>query len=173
MLNIPKLPKAMQDRNRANRQLRTQASAPAAAGGDGKMNRKMRRQMQQQGIEGMEEIPAKRVIIQTDENDIIIEGPQVIKLQQGGMDVYQVIGKGEEKESGSISLSETDEEEGNEENIIDVEGTPVSPTLNVAITEQDIQLVMMQTGVSHEVAEATLQESNGDLAKAIITLKSR
>jgi nascent polypeptide-associated complex subunit alpha len=171
VLNIPKLPKSMQERNRANRQLRTQASAPAAAGGEGKMNRKMRRQMQQQGIEGMEEILAKRVIIQTDEKDIIIEGPQIIKLQQGGMDVYQIIGKGEEKESGSFSESESEEE--NDDNVIDVEGTPVTTSLNVAITEQDIQLVMMQTGVSHEVAEATLQESNGDLAKAIIALKSR
>ena len=41
------------------------------------------------------------------------------------------------------------------------------------ITEQDIQLVAMQTGESPKDAEAALRAANGDLARAIIDLKTR
>jgi NACalpha-BTF3-like transcription factor len=141
------------------------------------MNRKQRRQMAQQGIEGMEEIPAKRVIIETNEGNLIINSPQCIKLEQNGMEIYQVIGKAENKE-GVISdsgdnLAETPSETtvNPNENEEIVPETVVS--LNVQITEQDIQLVMMQANVTHELAENTLRECNGNLAQAIINLKSR
>jgi nascent polypeptide-associated complex subunit alpha len=176
---MPKLPKSMQNRQRNIRQLRTQSSAGGTtqSGSDGKMNRKMRRQMAQQGIEGMEEISANRVIIETNEGNLIINSPQCIKLEQNGMEVYQVIGKAENKE-GTISVSG--------DNIAEISSdTTVNPNekeenvpetvvpLNVQITEQDIQLVMMQANVNHEMAENTLRECNGNLAQAIINLKSR
>lgn len=176
---MPKLPKAMQDRQRNIKQLRTQGSMPAG-GAEGKVNRKMRRQMAQQGIEGMEEINAKKVIIQTDKGNLVIDAPQVIKLKQGGMEVYQVIGKGQEgaAEGDADVTVETEGMEGDmvEGEIISSESEtedqgPV--TLNVQITEQDIQLVMMQTGASHEAAENALKDAGGDLARAIISLKTR
>ena len=44
----------------------------------------------------MEEINATRVIIQTgEESDLVIESPQVIKVNQQGMEVYQVVGSAE------------------------------------------------------------------------------
>ena len=46
--------------------------------------------MKSQGIEGMEPIEAKKVIIETDTGNIVIESPQVIKLVQQGMEIYQV-----------------------------------------------------------------------------------
>jgi nascent polypeptide-associated complex subunit alpha len=170
---MPKLPKSMQNRQRNIKQLRSQGSAPAA-GGEGKVNRKMRRQMAQQGIEGMEEIPATKVIIKTEEGNIVVNSPQVIKLNQGGMEVYQVIGKGEKAEGGAEEGEEGEEIEDGAEFDADAEfSTADGGALNVQITEQDIQLVMMQTSVSHEQAEAALRDANGDLARAIIALKSR
>ena len=77
--------------------LRSQGNAPAAPNrARGKsVNRQMRRKMKSQGIEGMEPIEAKKVIIETDTGNIVIESPQVIKLVQQGMEIYQVIGKAE------------------------------------------------------------------------------
>ncbi len=139
------------------------------------MNRQMRRRMEQQGVEGMEEIPATRVIIQTeDEEDLVIESPQVIKVIQQGMEVYQVVGSASPVAKGTFGSSEPITSAGgeiyDEEEISDEEP---GAGLEVNITEQDIQLVAMQTGTSPEVAETALKDSNGDLARAILNLKSR
>jgi len=179
---MPKLPKELQQKLRQSRELRTQGSAPAnmgAAGGKG-MNRQMRRKMKSQGIEGMEPIEAKRVIIETADGNLVINGPQVIKLNQQGMEIYQVIGKAEESEGSEESDTIEGEEVSENEPMIE-KGVPpigketvVAPvSLNAEITDQDIELVAMQTGVSKAQAEKALKESNGDLARAILSLKSK
>ncbi len=68
-----KLPKTLQQKKRNSRQLRTQGSASSKTGSNPSkgMNRQMRRRMQQQGVEGMEEISATRVIIQTGEESYL------------------------------------------------------------------------------------------------------
>jgi len=53
--------------------------------------RQLQKMMQQMGIKS-EEIPAKRVIIEKDEENIVIENPSVMKVEQGGMSSYQVSG---------------------------------------------------------------------------------
>lgn len=173
---MPKLPKSMQKKKQAQKEARTSGSPkstttkPASKA----MNRQMRRRMEQQGVEGMEEIPATRVLIETDEgDDLVIEGPQVIKVVQQGMEVYQVIGSANPVAKGtygSTTPAVVDEELYDEEESSDDDA---DSGLDVSITEQDIQLVAMQTGVSPEVAEATLKDCNGDLARAILNLKSR
>lgn len=40
-----------------------------------------------------------------------------------------------------------------------------------AFSEEDVEMVCQQTGVSKEKAEKALEESKGDLAKAILKLK--
>ncbi len=94
---MPKLPKELQAKKNQMKALRSQGNAPAAPNrARGKsVNRQMRRKMKSQGIEGMEPIEAKKVIIETDTGNIVIESPQVIKLVQQGMEIYQVIGKAE------------------------------------------------------------------------------
>ena len=136
------------------------------------VNRQMRRRMQAQGLEGMEQIEAERVIIQTVGGEsLVIEAPQVIKVDQQGVEAYQVIGTAEKVSTDSLSLinpllDENAAEVSENEEYIEEE-------IKVEITEQDIQLVAMQTGVSPEVAEAELNNTNGDLAKAIINLKTK
>lgn len=169
-----KLPKQMQERKDRLKSLRTQGStgpSTPSVGGKG-MNRQMRRRLQQQGVDGMEQIEARRVIIQTDEKNLVIESPQVIKLKQQGMEIYQIVGSAQESvgKEGEFETEIKNHSELNlKQDITDIE----SETLNVQITDQDIQLVVLQTGVSREVAETALQQANGDLARAIITLKSK
>ena len=174
-----KLPKSMQEKKRQKRQLRTQGSASSKTGMNPSkgMNRQMRRRMQQQGVEGMEEISATRVIIQTgEESDLVIESPQVIKVNQQGMEVYQIIGSAKPVPADSFGLQEFSEVSSSGESIESSEESSSEideSDLNIEITEQDIQLVAMQTGVSPEIAENALKESNGDLARAILNLKTR
>ncbi|MHA1719661.1 MAG: nascent polypeptide-associated complex protein [Promethearchaeota archaeon] len=163
----------MQEKKKKAKALRTQGSTSSSKSSisNKSMNRQMRRRMQQQGVEDMEQIEAFRVIIQTEGEDLVIDEPQVIKVKQQGMEVFQIIGSATKRPSGTYgdgTVIEDSEispgsEEGQEENI----------DLNVEITEQDIQLVSMQTGVSPEVAENALKETNGDLARAIINLKTK
>ena len=169
-----KLPKQMQERKDRLKSIRTQGSAGTSTPSVGgkAMNRQMRRRLQQQGVDGMEQIEARRVIIQTDEKNLIIESPQVIKLKQQGMEVYQIIGSAQESvgEVGEFEAEIKNQSDSNlEQELTDAE----SETLNVQITDQDIQLVVLQTGVSREVAETALHQANGDLARAIINLKSK
>jgi len=174
-----KLPKSMQQQRKKSRDLRAQGSAAMKAPGPANknINRQMRRKMQQQGLDGMEEIDARRVIIQCEDEDLIIESPQVIKVNQQGMEIYQVIGKAEAQNAGEYAPQELIDVNGGDIQTQDGEipsAINAEPSnLSVVITEQDIQLVVMQTNVSPEIAEAALRETNGDLAKAIINLKTR
>ena len=171
-----KLPKSMQEKKRKAKALRTQGSAPSAKSNlsNKSMNRQMRRRMQQQGVDGMEPIEAYRVIIQTENEDLVIDDPQVIKVKQQGMEVYQVIGSPKKQPASSYNADNivenfnpsTVSEEIQEESDEDID-------LNVEITEDDIKLVSMQTGVTPKEAEKALKETNGDLARAIINLKTK
>jgi len=171
-----KLPKSMQEKKRKAKALRTQGSvSPGKSSGSSKsMNRQMRRRMQQQGVEGMEPIEAYRVIIQTEDEDLVIDDPQVIKVKQQGMEVFQVIGSAKKVPASSYNNDKIDEdfEISTDSEVIEEESDKIID-LNVEITEQDIQLVSMQTGVTPEEAESALRETNGDLARAIINLKTK
>ena len=50
-----------------------------------------------------------------------------------------------------------------------ITGTPEEST-GVQISDEDVNLVMEQTGETKEQAKAALEESGGDLAQAIISL---
>jgi len=62
------------------------------------------------------------------------------------------------------------------EKIFQVIGEPhevVRKEEEIEISEEDIELVIAQTGVSREMAVKALKECEGDLAKAILLLSSR
>ncbi|MHA1519055.1 MAG: nascent polypeptide-associated complex protein [Promethearchaeota archaeon] len=171
-----KLPKSMQKKKKAAKELRSKGSVAKTSNKRAppiNQNRQMRRRLKQQGIGDMDQIEANRVIIQTDSEDLVIESPQVIKVNQQGMEVYQVIGSAETFPSGSYGQSDGSGDIDDTLSSEDRDSDLVEDELTVEITEQDIQLVAMQTNVSPEVAAQALKETNGDLAKAIINLKMR
>jgi nascent polypeptide-associated complex subunit alpha len=101
--------------------------------------KKMQAIMSQMGIK-QEEIDAKRVIIETDEKNIIINNPSVVKINMQGQDSFQI--------SGDIT-----EEEGKEDD-----------------SEEDIKTITEKTGCTEEQAKQALEEADGDLTEAILNL---
>jgi nascent polypeptide-associated complex subunit alpha len=109
--------------------------------------REARRMMQRMGM-SMDSVPeVTQVIVKTATKDIIIDEPEVAILNMQGQRVYQVMG-------GKVT-----------EKAVVVEKKLVIP-------DEDVQLVAGQTGKSVEEARKALEESNGDLAKAILLLQS-
>ena len=112
-------------------------------GGRGGMNpKKMQGMMKQLGIEMSEIENAEQVIIKTPDGDIIIDNPSVSIMTAQGVDTYQING--------------------------DVRKMPKM----LVIPDEDVRLVCEQTGASEEDAKKTLEETNGDLAEAILALSS-
>jgi len=67
--------------------------------------RRMQSMMKQMGIEN-KEIPAKKVIIETDSKKIIIENPTVTEVSMQGQKTYQIMG--EVKEETGIPKEDID-----------------------------------------------------------------
>ena len=102
--------------------------------------KKMQGLMKQMGI-SQTEIDASRVIIEkSDGNKIVIENPQVTRINMQGQKMIQVAGGDEHEETSELEIS-----------------------------EEDINTIMEKTGCSKETAKKTL-EKTGDLAEAILEL---
>jgi nascent polypeptide-associated complex subunit alpha len=108
--------------------------------------REARRMMQRMGMnmETVEDVT--EVIIKTPNKDIVIERPEVAILQVQGQRIYQLAG-------GTVH-----------------EKAPERKTPTVS--EEDARLVADQTGKGIEEARKALEETGGDLAKAILLLQS-
>ncbi len=117
-------------------------------------SRDLRRLTRRMGLNINELQGVEEVIIRLPDKEIVIKNPSVSVIEaKGGARIYNVAGEEEERPRG---VSEEKEEEG-----------------GIEISEEDIQLVAMQAGVSPEEAERALREAGGDLAKAIMLLSSR
>lgn len=109
--------------------------------------REARRMMQRMGM-GLEEMPGvTKVTFSLKGKNLVISDPQVTIMKMSGETMYQVVGEA-------------------------VEERVESPEMKVEISDEDAQLVSAQAGVSIEVARKALETSNGDLAQAIMMLKS-
>jgi nascent polypeptide-associated complex subunit alpha len=106
--------------------------------------RKMQQMMKKMGI-NQSEIEATQVIIKTRETMLVFDEPQVSKVNMMGQETYQIV------------------------------GTPVEQHLDTSpeIDDEDINAVMDGAGVSEDIAKKAIEESNGDLAEAIINLKNQ
>ena len=91
---------------------------------------------------------ADQVIIRFPDKEIILEGPNVLEMKVENESIYQIVGG--ERVEGEM-----------------MEEAKYEPS------EEDLALVAAQAGVSEEEARNALIEAGGDLAKAILLLKSR
>ena len=105
--------------------------------------RKMQQMMKRMGIQQVD-IPATEVIIRTEDKEIVITEPSVAKVNMMGQETFQISGNIHEKEASS----------------------------EPEISEDDVKTVVEQANVSEEEAKKALEESNGDIAAAILSLKS-
>lgn len=101
----------------------------------------MQQAMRKMGIQQVD-IPATRVIIQTEDKEIIISNPSVTKVNMMGQETFQIAGNIEEKSRSSAP----------------------------EISEEDIKTVMEQAKVDKNTAKKAIEEAEGDLAQAILNL---
>ena len=165
---MPKLPKELQKKKKAQI---TKVKGPSGAQSKPGASRAMRRKLQAQGIEGMDQIDAQSVIIRCSDKEIVIENPQVVQLKQQGMTIHQVIGEPFERE---LTYSDEESDDYQEaEYSEETEDEPESESTEISIKQQDIILVAAQANVSEEEAKTALEEAEGDLARAILKLKTK
>jgi len=108
--------------------------------------REAMRMMQRMGIEVEEVESVKEVVIVKAGKRIVIEEPNVTAMKMQGQTMFQV--------AGGRRRDETVAEE-------------------KVIPKEDVELVATQTGRSLDEARKALEESGGDLAKAILLLKEK
>ena len=111
--------------------------------------KRLQARMRQIELEGVEE-----VIIRFSDKETVISNPSVVKAFIPGMtesDTYQVMGAGTDRPLGSDTVA----------------------SAGVQFTDADVELVIAQTDASEEEARKALEEENGDLAGAIVRLKSK
>ncbi len=117
----------------------------------------MKKAMKKMGI-NVEELPdVNEVIIKCSGKDLVILNPQVTRITGAGQESFQVTGEVQERTSTESSPQ------------------PVAAEnlMNLEIPVEDIKLVCSQTGVSEEEAEEALRLAGGNIAQAIINLKTR
>lgn len=105
--------------------------------------RAIKRMMDSMGIKNTE-IQARRVIIEGDDKDVVIDSPTVTVIEMQGTKTFQIAGKVSEKAK-------------------EVE--------KIDVSEDDIKLVKEKTGVEDvEKIRNAIEESEGDIAEAIMRL---
>ena len=108
----------------------------------GRINpRQMNQMMRRLGINIKEIENVEKVIIQTDTKEYVFEDAEVTIMDAQGQKTYQIAGKPQ--------IFERKEE----------------------IPKEDIELIIEQTGKTAEEAKKALEETNGDIAEAIMKLK--
>ena len=113
--------------------------------------REARRLMSRMGVK-MEALDGvDKVVIYMVGKELLIEEPNVMVMEVGGQRVFQITGKVSEKTVEKVGE------------------IPEKPE----ISEEDVMLLASQTGVSVEEARRALKEAGGNLASALILLRSR
>ncbi len=105
--------------------------------------RQLKAMMKQMGM-SQDDIEATQVIIKTPNKSYVFEAPQVQKIVMQGQASFQITGDYSEVEDKA----------------------------QITISEDDVKTVSEQAQVSDDEAMKALQESNGDIAQAIINLTS-
>lgn len=108
------------------------------------VNPKQLKQMMRQMGMSQEEINASQVIIKTPDKEFIFDSPDVQKVQMQGQTTFQIVGEYREEES----------------------------KIEVNISKEDIKTVADQARVSEDEAKKALEENNGDIAEAIVSLSN-
>ena len=88
------------------------------------------------------DVPAVEVIMRCEDKDIIIENPQVVKVNMMGQETYQVVGKATERQR------------------------------EISVSDDDVETVATQTGATKEAAKEAIRKHKGDLAAAILDIKN-
>jgi len=109
---------------------------------------KMQGMMKKMGI-SQTQLPVRKVIFEMSEGNLVIEDPAVIKIMMQGQESYQVTGEAVSQGDDSGEPEESEE----------------------SFSEEDVALVVEKSGKSRVEVLKALEESDGDIAEAIVGLK--
>lgn len=126
----------------------------------------LRKMLKRMGIGNLnvEEINAAKVVIYLRNGSTLeIPNPSVAAIKMQGMMIYQV--QASEKD---IKTTQTQAAAAPAPSII-----MQRPQEEAPVSEDDVRLIMDQTGATRDEAIKALRESNGDLAEAILKLQSK
>lgn len=140
------------------------------------MNPKMLQQMMRQlGITVEEIDDVQRVVIETPTRDIVFTKPSVSAMKAQGQTTYQVQGEPQTFPKGSapgvkegmVHRHPADTGAG-----VVVSPKPGEPAAAAAplFSDEDVKMVMQAAGVNREKARKALEESEGEVATAIMRL---
>ncbi len=108
-------------------------------------SRRARRMMKQMGMKMDELSDIDTVILKGPKREIVIEGAAVTSINMQGQNMYQITG-------GTATETKNEQE--------------------LDIPEEDVLLVAQQANVSVDRARAALEDTEGDLARAILMLST-
>jgi nascent polypeptide-associated complex subunit alpha len=111
--------------------------------------KQMKAMMKRMGIDQEEMEGVDEVVIRTRTKELVFKNPSVMAVTVQGQKTYQVVGSPQERER----TAERPKEEG-------------------GIPEEDIKLVMSQTGCTAADARKALEETDGAPAEAILKIMS-
>ena len=115
----------------------------------GRINsREVKRMMAQMGIKTTDLTDVKRIIMEGTLKDYLITEPSVTIIEAKGEKYFQISGNMKEMQKGSVSAA----------------------TTQPAVNDEDLKLVIDQTGATREKAIEALKKANGEPAQAIIDL---
>lgn len=118
--------------------------------------KQLARMMKKMGIEQEEVGGVREVIIRFEDKEWYFPNPEVSMIKQSGNETFQVGGDRKERVIGEGASKKKAKKE----------------KKKIEIPMEDAALVSNQTGVSIEAAKKALEETKGDLAAAILKLKS-
>ncbi len=118
-------------------------------GGRGGMNpKKLQQMMKQLGIDIEEVEDVEQVIIETADRRIVFDEAEVTIMDAQGSTTYQIVGSPREEPKAGGEAKDS----------------------GPSFTEEDVELVTSQTGVSEEEAMEALEAADGEPAEAIMQL---
>ena len=112
--------------------------------------RQMKQAMKRLGITTEELNDVEEVIIRTRDKEYLIKEAAVTMMDMQGQRTFQIVGEATVQDRKTMSAK------------------PAEPS----VPEEDVQLVMGQTGASREQAMKALKESGGQPAEAILKIMS-
>lgn len=117
----------------------------------GRINsREVRRMMAQMGIKTTEMPDVNKVTLHGLNKDYVISGASVTIVEAQGEKYFQITGQMKEVPKATVRQNE-----------------------DINFPEEDVKLVMEQTGVSREKAIAALKKADGEVAQAIVDLTQK
>jgi nascent polypeptide-associated complex subunit alpha len=127
--------------------------------------KQMKAAMKRQGIDMDSVDGVEKVVVLTRDKEIVFDRPEVTAITAQGVVTYQVVGSPKERARSTAAATAGAGEDVSGEDLVEA-------IASAKYSEEDVELVMGQTGASEEAVRAALEECEGEVAEAIMKLIS-